>query len=217
VEGAGVGIPADAGALVWYLATTEWIFFSIPSVQFRIAEEVRRGDIAYQLTRPVSYLGAHYARALGQLCLRAPLVAGAAGSCAYFFAGAPPVGFEAMALAVAFGLCACAVGLAFKLLLGLAALWLEDAQPLYWVWNKLSFTLGGLMLPLAYCPPSLQNAAKFTPFPSLFYGPASLVLGQVAPRIRGLFLDLACWLLFAGLLAAIGFRRARSRLSVSGG
>jgi ABC-2 type transport system permease protein len=213
----GIGIAVEPRALVWYLATTEWIVFSTPQVHFRIADEVRRGDVVYQLTRPVSYLGSHYARAVGQLCLRAPVVGVAATSYAYLLSGPPPVGLAVIGLAGGLGLVASLVWVAFYLLLGLSAFWVEEIQPLHWVWQKATFILGGLMLPLAYCPPGLQRFAAFTPFPSFLYGPASLVLGQLARRPRGLLLDLACWLALAVLLGALAFRRARSRLVVSGG
>jgi ABC-2 type transport system permease protein len=217
VSGAGRGISADPGALVWYLATTEWIFFSIPALQHRLAEEVRRGDVAYQLARPISYLGAHWARALGHLALRLPVIGVAAAATAWTLAGPPQVEPRAAALALLLGFGACVLGMLCNLLIGVASFWLEEIQPLQWIWNKLSFVFGGLMLPLSYCPPALQRFAEFTPFPSLLYRPASLQLGQMSPLTSALALDLAFWLVATGSLVLLGFRRARARLTLSGG
>jgi ABC-type uncharacterized transport system permease subunit len=61
--------------------------------------------------------------------------------------------------------------------IGLLAFWLQDVSPVYWVWQKLMFVLGGLMLPLDLYPSVVQRAAEFTPFPVLLAGPASFVVG----------------------------------------
>ena len=42
--------------LLWYLAVTEWVMLSMPLVHLQIEADVRRGDIAYLLPRPISYL-----------------------------------------------------------------------------------------------------------------------------------------------------------------
>lgn len=217
VGSAGRGINADPSALVWYLATTEWIFFSVPALQHRLAEEVRRGDVAYQLARPISYLGAHAARALGHLALRLPVLGFATAAIAWVFAGPPRIELGAAALALGLGVSACVLSILCNLLLGIASFWLEEIQPLQWVWNKLSFVLGGLMLPLSYCPPALQRFAEFTPFPSILYRPASLQLAETSPITSAIALDLAFWSFLVWSLAVLGFRRARARLTLSGG
>ena len=55
---------------------------------------------------------------------------------------------------------------------------------MYWVWQKLMFVLGGLMLPLELYPAFVQRAALFTPFPSLLAAPASFVLGTQSRDAR---------------------------------
>ena len=64
ITGASVG--GNANTLVWYLAVTEWVLLSAPHIQFQIEDDVRRGDVAYQIVRPASYLGGHFARSLGK-------------------------------------------------------------------------------------------------------------------------------------------------------
>ncbi len=70
--GARIEIPgATMREMVWYLAITEWIVLAQPPIHLKIAEDVRRGDIAYQLPRPISYLGSCFAQAWGDFTLRA--------------------------------------------------------------------------------------------------------------------------------------------------
>jgi hypothetical protein len=89
---AGMPIGGDPKLFVWYLATTEWILLSAPMVHGNVQESIRRGDVVYQLGRPVSYPGAAFAEAAGMLAFRAPILAATAWICAFAFTGwAPPL------------------------------------------------------------------------------------------------------------------------------
>jgi hypothetical protein len=108
---AGVVLTGDPRTLVWYLASTEWILLSVPMVHVDIQEAVRRGDVVYLLGRPVSYVGAAFAEALGQLLMRAPMLAATAFVCAFAFTGwVPPL--RAVGAVAGFGLVASALDLA---------------------------------------------------------------------------------------------------------
>src|SRR5262245_37319895 len=92
--------------------------------------------------------------------------------------------------------------------IGLLAFWLEDVSPVYWVWQKLLFMLGGLMLPLELYPHVVQRAALFTPFPAMLALPASFMLngGRVDPtELAGI---LVMWSLVIGFGVRWSFRRA---------
>jgi ABC-2 type transport system permease protein len=212
------GLIAGMGpkALVWYVAATEWILLSSPLIHQEIQEAIRRGDIVYQLGRPLSYVGATFAEAIGVLAVRAPLLGMVAFVCAFAFTGwIPPL--HALSLIVPFGLVASALLTALDVGIGLMAFWLDDVSPLYWVWQKLMFVCGGLMLPVRLYPAAIQHVAAFTPFPSILAGPASFVFdGQaVAPGL--LARDLAAWGAVTAVIVYMVFRRATSALAINGG
>lgn len=213
---AGMPIALDRSALVWYLATTEWIVLSAPPIHVEIEGEVRRGDVAYQLARPFSYLGGTAAQGLGTLAVRAPLVGLAAFVCAIAFTGHVPA-LSAFACAVPFGLAAMALVYALFVVIGLTAFWIGDVTPLFWIVQKLLFILGGLMLPLAFYPEWLQRAAHVTPFPSLLAGPAGFMIGGGARDPSWLVRDLCIWGAAIGLVAHVLFRRAVRTLHLNGG
>lgn len=79
-----------ARELVWYLVYTEAIMLAFPRFDETISEEVKSGEIAYRLLRPMSYLGFHQAAYLGEMVFRfaANLLVGAA--VAYVAIGPPP-------------------------------------------------------------------------------------------------------------------------------
>jgi ABC-2 type transport system permease protein len=216
VAEAGMPVAADPRALVWYLAITEWIVLSAPPIHVDIQEAIRRGDIVYQLGRPISYVGAAFAEGLGLLLVRAPLLGATAGVCAFVFTGWTPAP-AVILYVVPFGLVAAALLTALDLWIGLLAFWLEDVSPVYWVWQKLLFVLGGLMMPIELYPEIIRRLAPFTPFPSVLGRPASFVLHRSSTEAgvqAGTLLFWAC-----GTAAAVYwlFRRASSALTVNGG
>lgn len=216
VAEAGMPVAAEPRALVWYLAVTEWIVLSAPPIHLEIQEAIRRGDVVYRLGRPASYVIAEFAAGLGLLAVRAPLLGLTAFLCAFAFTGwIPPL--RALATVVPFGLAGAALMTALHLWIGLLAFWLQDVAPVYWVWQKLMFVLGGLMLPLELYPGLVQRIAAFTPFPVLLGGPASLVLQNdiVAPGAIARTLVVWCGATAVGL--AFTFRRAAAGLTVNGG
>jgi ABC-2 type transport system permease protein len=171
----GLMAAAAPKALLWYVAATEWILLSTPLLHLEIQETVRRGDVVYQLGRPLSYVGAMFAEGLGVVAARAPVLAAVAFLCAFVFTGwIPP--FRVLALIGVFGLIASALLTALDVVIGLLAFWLDDVTPVYWVWQKLLFVGGGLMMPIQLYPSVIQRVAAFTPFPSILAGPASFVL-----------------------------------------
>ena len=211
---AGMPLGARQEQLVWYLAVTEWILLSAPTRHFEIQEEVRRGDVTYQLARPVSYPRAALAQCLGTLLVRAPVLGVVACGCALAFTGQLPP-FTTLLAVVPLGVLASAILAELYVALGMVSFWLSDATPLYWVAGKLLFILGGLMLPLELYPRWLQLVAACTPFPVLLSGPAGFLLH--AGGAAWLLLRLLFWGAVLFGLVELVFWRATRTLQVNGG
>jgi ABC-2 type transport system permease protein len=207
----------DARTLVWYIAMTEWVLLSAPQAQFQIEDEIRRGDVAYQIARPVSYVGAHFAQSLGALAARAPVLLATALIAGWIFGGGAPSDPAGVARAVSFGLAGAIVLTAYNVLVGLGAFWLGDIAPVYWIWQKLTFVLGGLLLPLPFYPELVVRIARLTPFPAMLTGPASFVLDRPFFRAGLLAVALIGWAAVAAGVAAMAFSRAARGLQVNGG
>jgi ABC-2 type transport system permease protein len=212
----GMPVNADPAALVWYLAATEWILLSPPMVHVVIEGDVRRGDIAYQLQRPYSYLGAIAAQGIGATAVRAPVTALAAVLCAFAFTGRVPDA-EVFVYLLPLGAAAMSVVYLLYVLIGLAAFWIDDVSPAFWVGQKLLFTLGGLMMPLSIYPEWIQHVALWTPFPFVLAGPASFVLGGPQFAATSLAWRLGLWLVVTAAAAYVMFRRGVRALHFNGG
>jgi len=216
VSEAGMPLAADPQTLVWYLAATEWILLSAPKTHVQIQDDIRRGDVAYQMLRPVSYLGARVAQSLGALAVRAPVLGCAAFVAAFAFTGRVPEA-RVFVYVVPFGLCAAALVSVLYIGIGLLAFWLTDVSPIFWVWQKLLFILGGLMLPLELYPTWVQRVGALTPFPSLLSGPAGFIIGSSHSQAGALALSLSGWAAVVALAFGALFRRATRSLQLGGG
>jgi len=216
VAEAGMPLALEPRAMVWYLAITEWIVLSAPPLHFDIQEAVRRGDIVCQLGRPVSWVGGVFAEGLGMLIARAPILFVTACACAGLITGwMPPL--RVIAVVAPLGIAACALIMALWIGIGLLAFWLGDVGPVSWVWQKLMFVFGGLLMPIDLYPGFVRAVAPFTPFPSVLARPASLVLQGSNAGAASLGLNLLGWAALTALVLTFLFRRAAGALTVNGG
>jgi viologen exporter family transport system permease protein len=208
--------PTSAASYVWYLAITEWIMLSQPSLYLDIETDVRSGDVAYQLTRPISYAGAKLADAFGDMALRW-LVLGASGILfARLLSGQWPSGMG-LVLAALVGCLASIVLLLSYAAIGLSAFWIHDCTSVFLIWQKLCFALGGLMVPLSIYPEWLRQIALHSPFAALLYGPGQLVMEPDAALAWSWSASLLGWgalFLFVVLLLE---RQGRKALTLHGG
>jgi ABC-2 type transport system permease protein len=200
---------------VWYVALTEWVTLAMPLISVEIEEDIRRGDIAYRIARPVSYLWTKVAEGFGSGLVRLMIIGGAGGVAAWILTGGPPPRGVLLSLPLA--------TLAFFLLvlwqtaIGLSAFWIGDTQPFFWIWQKLLFMLGGLLFPLEIYPEWLQRVAYCTPFAPLLHGWARLAFDPDPALAAKTLLLLLGWGVALTAFLVWLYRRALAVMDVNGG
>ncbi len=205
----------SGSAYVWYIALTEWVMIAMPLLSVDIEEDVRRGDIAYRIARPVSYLWTKVAEGLGNGLVRLLMIGACGGVAAWLLTGTPPPRGILLSLPLA--------TLSFFLLvlwqaaIGLTAFWIGDTQPLFWIWQKLFFAFGGLLFPLEVYPEWLQRAAYFTPFAPLLHGWARLAFDPDPGLAARTALMLLGWGVALVAFVSWLYRRGLAVLDVNGG
>ena len=203
--------------MVWYLAATEWVLFAVPMIHLDIEAMIRSGDVAYRLPRPMSFLLAALAEGAGQVAVRLLLFGLAGFGLSWLLAGGLPSSPDGLALMIPFGVLSAALCLLMQAAIGVAAVWLGDVSPVYWLWQKLTFIFGGLLLPFEVYPDWLRTVAEWTPFYPMFYGVGRMTFGldwEIAARTA---LQLALWGAATAALTVWFYRRALRALNISGG
>jgi ABC-2 type transport system permease protein len=129
------------------------------------------------------------------------------------FAGSLP-GFAAF-----LGLAAMALLLdaLIAVLIGLTAFWIEEVSPIFWIYSKLVFTVGGLFLPLELFPEPLRQVVRWLPFPFITYVPAhAFVEFDLTYVLQGALGQAIYIVLFGGLLLLV-WRGAQRQMVIHGG
>ena len=207
---------ATAGML-WYLAGTEWIVLSVPGIQTQIEDDVRDGSLGYHLGRPVSYIVMRTTEAIGQLFVRLLVVGSVGFPITYFVTGIfPPIGAKFPIFCI-LGVIAAIVALLYQATIGFCAMWLEESTPLYWIWQKFLFLLGGLMLPLTIYPEWLQTLSSVTPFYAMLFGTARLLSNFQWGTALETFILLIIWGLIGVIALHIVNRKSMTTVTVTGG
>jgi ABC-2 type transport system permease protein len=194
----------------------ETIELSRPRMGNTISEAVKDGSIAYFLNKPYNFILYHYSATMGETLVRALINILLGGSFVWWLVGAPPTaaGWPFVAIAA---LGAWTLNFCIATMIGLASFVIEDISAFQWIYQKLAFIFGGLLIPLDFYPRWLQILSSALPFSSITYAPARLfVTPSLAVFASVLGVQLA-WLLVFGMLLALAYQRGISRITINGG
>jgi ABC-2 type transport system permease protein len=128
-------------------------------------------------------------------------------------AGAPPRATAAL-LAVPALVIAVVANITAQHAFAAVAFWIRDARSTWFLYHKLVFILGGMLLPIEVLPSSISRPAKLLPFASMAYVPARLASGHLDVALIALQL---AWLVVLGAVAVAAFEAGQRRLQVVGG
>lgn len=203
-----------AVALTWYIVTSEAAIVSVDARLIRaVGDDIAHGTVAVEMLRPASVLGVRVATELGRGLPRAVMLLVAGGLLATLVAGGPPrpttlvLAAPSLALAITANLLA-------QHAVAAVAFWLRDAGSAWFLYLKLVFILGGMIIPLELLPDALEQSALLLPFRAMAYAPARLAAGFMEPH---LLVEQVVWIGVLGMLATAVFRAGERRLQVVGG
>lgn len=169
----------DLEQLIWYLAFAEVMLTSAPPLTteaLEIDREVRSGDIAYRLTRPLPYLLYHLGNYLGLRLANLLILAPPLFLITFALVGAPSLAAPAVGVALGAGLLALIVDGIWCFALSMASFWVEDTFGLHLTYRRCLMLLGGVLVPIAAYPSWLRRIAEALPFRVLISGPAKMFL-----------------------------------------
>lgn len=207
----------DPDQLLWYIGFNEWVLIALPDMQEDIQEDLRSGRLAYLLPRPISYLGSLFAEGLGVLAARLTVLGIVTFAFTWLCVQNIPFSGMAFLSTIAIGILAGCIAVLFLMLVGISAFWVKQVEPLHWIWEKLLFTLGGLMLPLAVYPEWLQKIAHWTPFPAILGDRSALAIGFTWQHALSVTSVLLFWGVIASSCLLFLYRRGMRIVNIEGG
>ncbi|HEV2756656.1 MAG TPA: ABC-2 family transporter protein [Actinomycetota bacterium] len=203
----------DAVALTWYITFAE---AAVNGTKFRMIEhignDIGSGAVEVEMLRPVRVVAFRLAAETGDGIVRLGAMTAAGVALAWALVGPPP-DTGTLALALPSAVLAIACNIAAQHAFAAMAFWQNEARGAWFLYQKLVFVLGGMLLPLQIFPGWLEAAAWATPFWTTAYAPARLAAGFAEPV---LLLGQAAWLVALTGAAAAAFAAGERRIQAGG-
>lgn len=210
----GVVAGYSAVAVTWYLATTEACVVSINSRLIAdIGQDISSGAVAVELARPVPVVWFRVVSEVGRTLPRLGACL-AGGALLASSIGGPAPGPVALVLVPVSAVLAMGANVVAQHAFAAVAFWLRGAGSAWFLYHKLVFILGGMLIPLEALPDGLHRLSLLMPFAAMAYVPGRLAAGHLEPGLLALQLG---WLVVLGFAAAAAFAAGERRLQVVGG
>lgn len=207
----------DRATAIWYFIVAEVSVFGFGRFFWRLAEDVKSGQVSYLLGRPYSFVGFHFAEAMGPALVDALIFLAEGYLLGTLLAGPPAhLGSGRVAALILSLLLAGSLQFFLQFAIAMTAFWIEENAAFFWIFQKLALIIGTL-LPIEFLPARAQAVAAWTPFPSLSYAPARIAVAAGIPEGLRLVAVQVVWLLGAVILCEAMYRLARRNMSVNGG
>lgn len=203
--------------LVWYLTLTEAITLSGTSLIQEIEQDVKSGQIAYLLAKPLNYLLYQAAHYLGEMLVATTLNLLAGGLVAWALVGLPAIALPNVSQALILIALGAVVRFCLLAAIGLLSFFVEESRPFYWIYSKLIFTLGGLFIPIDLYPEFFRKLAAVLPFQTITYGPARAFIAGDWQQFVSSANTALLWCLLLGALLSRQFAKGVKQVNVNGG
>lgn len=205
--------------MIWYVIITEILWMSLGGRKLcrKISDDVRGGNIAYNMNKPYSYIGYSLASHLGAVSIRGIMYTVLGMITGFIFLGWFPSLNILSILAVIFSaILATIISTLLIICIGLFSFVIEDSGPFYWLYSKFILVLGTIF-PIEYFPEFLQPILKYSPIYVVSYGPARLFVEFSWSNFYSVIIAQLGYILIAYGLCYLVYRKGVKNLNVNGG
>jgi len=203
--------------MLWYMLMTESIVTSGSTIIKEINADIQGGGIAYQLNKPYNYLGYYFVKSLSYKLISFTVTFVIGSILIYLMVGGFDINLGSIPLLIIPVFLALILDFFMLLCIALLAFWFEDTTSFRWIYDKILFTIGGMLVPLEIFPNWLANISNILPFSFAVYQPAKLFVNFNFQRfLEVIGVQMAYILLFLGL-AIIIYRKGIRRVNINGG
>ena len=205
--------------LVYYVFATIVRMLANPNISNRVSWDVRGGRLSFRILRPTHpfyyYLGLYFARRVIDCGL---MILFSIIALVWVF---PAFGLQVGELHIMpfIGLAIIATLLSFimGILIGMSAFWIYNANPVTNGFSITSTILGGLLVPIAFFPPTVRAIINFLPFRFMISEPVLALQGQI--KGINLFYSFGLglfWIAISYILMLIVWKKGAKRFDAVG-
>ncbi len=205
--------------MIWYVIITEILWMSLSGRKLckKICNDVRSGNIAYNINKPYNYVEYSLFNQLGLVTVRFFIVTILGLLLGYIFLGGFP-SLNVLEILVILLSCifATMINILLIISLGLISFFIEDANPFYWLYSKIILVIGTIF-PIEYFPTILQPIIKLSPIYVVSYGPAKLFVDFNISVCIEILISQIIYLILAFTICHLIYNKGVKKLNVNGG
>lgn len=204
--------------MMWYLIIAELFVMCDSRVSRKMPiQTIKSGSIAYIMNKPYSFISYVYTTYLAEGSIRLIATIPITILLGLLFIG-PIDGFNItyLPLMILSGFIGYSINGLVQLGISLFSFWIEDADPLHWVYNKLVLIFG-VMFPIDMFPRGLQSIVKFTPAYVVTYGPSKMMVNFNLNEAIMIILAQIVYITITVIIINIIYKKGVKKLNVNGG
>ncbi len=205
--------------MIWYVIITEilWMTLSGRKLCSKISEDVKGGNIAYNINKPYNYIGYIVSTHLGDMVIKGIIFIILAMLTGFIFVGSfPNLNIISILIVLVSAIFAVIISILLITSIGLISFFIEDSGPFYWIYSKFILVLG-TVFPIEYFPGILQEIIKYSPIYVVSYGPAKLFVDFNWSNAISILLAQVIYIFIAYGICALVYRKGVRKINVNGG
>ena len=205
--------------MVWYVLFTETVWSCVKGrkIVAEIAQDVKTGNITYQLNKPYSYINYMISKTVATFSFKLLILLPASLLLGTILIGnIPYFNLFGCILAIITGVIGTIINILICITLGLISFFIEDANPIYWIYSKVILVVGTLF-PIEFMPKIIQPFLEYSPIFALNYGPAKLFVEFNNVFFIKVIISQAIYLVLFYILANLIYKKGVKNINVNGG
>lgn len=205
--------------MIWYVIITEvlWGTLAGKTLCKKIANDVKGGNIAYNINKPYNYIGYSLSSHLGDSFIRFIMYIILGILVGILFLGSIPnitiLEFLAVILTM---ILATIISSLLIIAIGLLSFIIEDSNPFYWLYSKFILVIGTLF-PIEYFPKSIQPFLNLSPIFAVCSGPAKLFVSFTVTDFIIVIIHQIVYIIISWLICSLLYKKGVKKLNVNGG
>lgn len=205
--------------MIWYVTVTEilWAMLGGRSLCKKISNDVKSGNITYNINKPYHYVLYALFQHLGDVTIKGIIYTILGILTGFIFLGEmPDLSILSVVMVVVSCILATVINSLFIIFIGLFSFIIEDSYPFYWLYSKIILIIG-TVFPIEYFPSFIQSILRYSPIYVVSYGPARMFVnfnGFEGIRILGVQV---IYVFIAYILCYFVYQKGVRKLNVNGG
>ena len=207
------------GQMIWYVIFTEilWSCTGGRRLCRKIVNDVRSGNIAYNMNKPYSYISFILWSHLGEISIKLIIYVLLSFTIGFIYLHYIPFfGFNWILMIIIASIFSLIINILLVTAIGLFSFIIEDSNPLFWLYSKVILLIGTIF-PIEFFPQWIQPILKYSPIYVLTYGPAKLFVDFTLQEGINILIAQIIYTIIGYTICLLIYNKGVRKLNVNGG